>query len=74
MEEYIYDFKKPKKYILTVKLTTGECIKIEGGQAIDMPEIISQRIENKEDIVVFGLMGVKRELIEWYTITEIVSE
>ena len=74
MEEYIYDFKKPKKYILTVKLTTGECIKIEGAQAIDMPEIISQRIENKEDIVVFGLMGVKRELIEWYTITEIVSE
>ena len=32
------------------------------------------RIENKEDIVVFGLLGVKRELIEWYTITEVVSE
>lgn len=74
MEEYIDDFKKPKKYLLTVKLATGECIRIEGSQAIDMPEIISQRIENKEDIVVFGLLGVKRELIEWYTITEVVSE
>ena len=71
MEEYIYDFENTKKYILTVKLTTGECIKIEESQAIDMPEIISQRIENKEDIVVFGLLGVKRELIEWYTITEV---
>ena len=70
MEEYVYDFR-PKKYLLTVKLTNGECIKIKGGQAIDMPEIISQRIENKEDIVVFGLLGVKRELIEWYTITEV---
>ena len=71
MEEYIYDFENTKKYILTVKLTTGECIKIEGSQAIDIPEVISQRIENKEDIVVFGLLGVKRELIEWYTITEV---
>lgn len=57
-----------------MKLTTGESIRIEGSQAIDMPEIISQRIENKEDIVVFGLLGVKRELIEWYTITEVVSK
>ena len=38
-----------------------------------MPEIISHRIENKEDIVVFGCMGIKRELIEWYTITEVNS-
>lgn len=74
MEEYIYDFKNTKKYILTVKLTDGEYIRIEGNQVIDMPEVISQRIENKEDIVVFGFLGVKRELIEWYTITEIVSK
>lgn len=60
-----------KKYLLTVKLTTGECIRIDDIQAIDMPELITQRIENKEDIVVFGLIGVKRELIEWYTIKEV---
>lgn len=74
MEEYEYEFKNTKEYILTVKLTTGEYIKIEGNQVIDMPDIIAQRIENKEDIIVFGFMGVKRELIEWYTITEVISE
>ena len=74
MEEYTYDFKKPKKYLLTVKLTNGEFIRIDGDQSIDMPELIAQRIENKEDIIVFGLLGVKRELIEWYAIKEIISE
>lgn len=74
MEEYEYEFKNTKEYILTVKLTSGEYIKIEGNQVIDMPEIIAQRIENKDDIIVFGFMGVKRELIEWYTITEVISE
>lgn len=74
MEEHKYEFKNTKEYILTVKLTTGEYIKIEGNQVIDMPDIIAQRIENKEDIIVFGFMGVKRELIEWYTITEVISE
>jgi hypothetical protein len=74
LEEYEYEFKNTKEYILTVKLTSGEYIKIEGNQVIDMPEIIAQRIENKDDIIVFGFMGVKRELIEWYTITEVISE
>lgn len=73
MEEYMYDFR-PKKYLLTIKLTTGEFIRIDDNEAIDMPELIAQRIENKEDIIVFGLVGVKRELIEWYTITEVTSE
>lgn len=73
MGEYMYDFR-PKKYLLTIKLTTGEFIRIDDNQAIDMPELIAQRIENKEDIVVFGLVGIKRELIEWYTITEVTSE
>lgn len=72
MEEY--EFENTKEYILTVKLTTGEYIKIEGNQVIDMPEIIAQRIENKDDIIVFGFMGAKRELIEWYTIAEVTSE
>ena len=73
MGEYMYDFR-PKKYLLTIKLTTGEFIRIDDNEAIDMPELIAQRIENKEDIIVFGLVGVKRELIEWYTITEVTSE
>ena len=63
-----------KKYLLTIKLTTGEFIRIDDDQSIDMPELIAQRIENKEDIIVFGLVGVKRELIEWYTIKEIIFE
>ena len=70
-EEYEYEFKNTKEYMLMVKLTTGEYIKIKGNQVIDMPEVIAQRIENKEDIIVFGFTGVKRELIEWYTITEV---
>ena len=63
-----------KKYLLTIKLTTGEFIRIDDDQSIDMPELITQRIENKEDIIVFGLLGVRRELIEWYVIKEVVSE
>lgn len=63
-----------KKYLLTIKLTTGEFIRIDDDQSIDMPELIAQRIENKEDIIVFGLLGVRRELIEWYVIKEVISE
>ena len=73
MEEELYEFENTKEFLLTVKLTSGETISIIGNQVIDMPEIIYQRIENKEDIIVFGYMGVKRELIEWYTITEVNS-
>lgn len=73
MEEELYEFENTKEFLLTVKLTSGETISILGNQVIDMPEIIYQRIENKEDIIVFGYMGVKRELIEWYTITEVNS-
>ena len=71
--EGIYGFENTKEYLLTVELTNGESISLIGNQAIDMPEIISHRIENKEDIIVFGCMGVKRELIKWYTITEVNS-
>lgn len=63
-----------KKYLLTIKLTTGEFIRIDDDQSIDMPELITQRIENKEDIIVFGLVGVRRELIKWYAIKEVISE
>ena len=73
MEEELYEFENTKEFLLTVKLTSGETISILGNQVIDMPEIIYQRIKNKEDIIVFGYMGVKRELIEWYTITEVNS-
>ena len=44
MGEYMYDFR-PKKYLLTIKLTTGEFIRIDDNQSIDMPELIAQRIE-----------------------------
>lgn len=73
MKEELYEFENTKVFVLTVKLTNGEMIRIEGNQVIDIPEIISQRIENKEDIITFGYAGVKRELIEWYTIAEVKS-
>lgn len=73
MEEELYELENTKVFVLTVKLTNGEMIRIEGNQVIDMPEIIAQRIENKEDIIIFGYIGIKRELIEWYTITEVNS-
>ena len=57
MEEDIFEFENTKELLLTVKLTSGETISVVGNQVIDMPEIISHRIENKEDIVVFGCMG-----------------
>ena len=60
-------------FLLTVKLTSGETISIAGNQVIAMPEVIESKIRNKEDIIIFGYMGVKRELIEWYTITEVAS-
>ncbi|MGL5328952.1 MAG: hypothetical protein ACRDD7_06765 [Peptostreptococcaceae bacterium] len=63
---------KSKKIVqLMIKLTTGETMTIEGHNIIDRPEVISQRIENKEDIIIFGSMGIKRELIEWYTVSEL---
>lgn len=74
MEENLYDFENNKIMRLVVKLTTGESIVIEGNQVIDLPEVIEQRITNKEDIIIFGYAGVKRELIEWYTICEVEEE
>ena len=73
MEEDVFEFENTKELLLTVKLTSGETISVVGNQAKDKPELISHRIENKEDIEVFGCMGIKRELIEWYTITEVNS-
>ena len=63
MEEDIFEFENTKELLLTVKLISGETISVVGNQVIDMPEIISHRIEIKEDIVVFGCMGIKRDLI-----------
>ena len=74
MEEELFEAANNKVFLLTVKLTSGETISIVGNQVIDMPEVIEARIGNKEDIIIFGYMGVKRELIEWYTITEVASK
>ena len=74
MEEELYESNNSKIFLLTVKLTDGETISIAGNQVIYMPEVIEDKIANKEDIITFGYMGVKRELIEWYTITEVASK
>ena len=49
MEEDIFEFENTKELLLTVRLTSGETISVVGNQVIDMPEVISHRIENKED-------------------------
>ena len=50
-------------------LNTGITLAIEGN-LIDDSKLISQRIENKDQIISFGCIGVRRELIDWYIIEE----
>ena len=56
---------------LLVKLTTGETMCIEGKERIDDSQLIAQRIENEQDIISFGDIGVKRDLIDWYVIEDV---
>ena len=62
-----------KEYILSIKLRDGEILTTVGNGTIDDQEIIEARIKNKEDIIVFGSIGVRRDLIDWYTIAESVT-
>ena len=59
------------KIRLLIKLKTGETICIEGKERIDDSQLIAQRIENEQDNISFGDVGVKRELIDWYVIEDI---
>ena len=59
------------KIRLLIKLKTGETICIEAKERIDDSQLIAQRIENEQDIISFGDVGVKRELIDWYVIEDI---
>ena len=56
---------------LLVKLTTGETMCIEGKERIDDSQLIAQRIKNEQDIISFGDIGVKRDLIDWYVIEDV---
>lgn len=56
---------------LLIKIKTGETMCIEGKERIDDSQLIAQRIENEQDIISFGDIGVKRELIDWYVIDEV---
>ena len=73
MEEEIYDFENTKIFRLEVKVSNGDIIVIEGNQVIDMPEVIEKRFENRDEFIIFGYMGVRRDLIEWYRITEVID-
>lgn len=73
MEEEIYDFENTKVFRLEVKVSNGDIIVIEGDQVIDMPEVIEKRFENRDEFIIFGYMGVRRDLIEWYRITEVMD-
>lgn len=74
MEEELLEVKG-KKHKLEVKVKAGifenNLISIEGGDCINMPEIIEQQIMDEREFIIFGYMGVRRDLIEWYRITEI---
>ena len=59
------------KIRLLIKLKTGETICIECKERRDDSQLIAQRIENEQDIISFGDVGVKRELIDWYVIEDI---
>ena len=73
MEEEIYDFENTKIFRLEVKVSNGDIIVIEGNQIIDMLEVIEKRFENRDEFIIFGYMGVRRDLIEWYRITEVMD-
>ena len=73
MEEEIYDFENTKVFRLEVKVSNGDIIVIEGNQVIDMPGVIEKRFENRDEFIIFGYMGVRRDLIEWYRITEVMD-
>ena len=73
MEEEIYDFENTKVFRLEVKVSNGDIIVIEGNQVIDMPGVIEKRFENRDEFIIFGYMGVRRDLIEWYRITEVID-
>ena len=73
MEEEIYDFENTKVFRLEVKVSNGDIIVIEGNQVIDMLGVIEKRFENRDEFIIFGYMGVRRDLIEWYRITEVID-
>ena len=73
MEEEVYDFENAKVFRLEVKVSNGDIIVIEGNQVIDMPGVIEKRFENRDEFIIFGYMGVRRDLIEWYRITEVMD-
>ena len=53
---------------IIIKLITGEIIKYETSKKeIEKYDFITQLINNNE-FIIFGLVGVKRELIEFYNI------
>lgn len=70
IEEEIY-LTSNKIIKLVVKLTDGNTLVLEGNEVIDMPEIIEQRFQNKDEFIIFGYMGIRRDLIEWYKINEV---
>lgn len=74
MEEEIFEVVG-KKYKLEVKISNGilsnNILVIEGGDCINMPEVIEQQFDEAKEFINFGYLGVRRNLIEWYRITEV---
>lgn len=61
-----------KKHLLEVKLFNNEDVLIiEGSEVINMPEVIENQFERECEFIIFGYLGVRRDLIEWYRINEI---
>lgn len=74
MEEAMFEVVG-KKHKLEVKISNGilsnNILVIEGGDCINMPEVIEQQFDEAKEFISFGYLGVRRNLIEWYRITEV---
>ena len=72
MENEILFCEVRKKHRLEVKLSNSEnLLVVEGSEVINMPEVIEDQFERECEFIIFGYLGVRRDLIEWYGIKEI---
>lgn len=53
---------------ITIKLSDGELLTVSDKELFFKPEAIQMQLASNQNIINFGYVGVKRELIEWYII------
>lgn len=64
-----------KNHKLEVKISSGilnnNVLTIEAHNLIFTPRAIEQQFDDGKEFINFGYLGVRRDLIEWYRITEV---